>query len=321
MTSADPLHVYADSRAALIGTWDYKYLESVDPAARNSLGRMTDLLTGPLCGWPEDRVEVIGNERECGNLPHRLMRLYQGITDVALFYFVGHGQIYDDELCLALGESPYEASSLRLTAGLQFRHVRQALLACDAETKIVILDCCYSGIATKSGQALSGTAAEIMDRTAGTGAFTMAACEPYYTGWFEPGEPGAPVQTYFTKHLVDTIEAGLPREGAGLSLGAVFTATAEALASARRPRPTRSVRHDADQFVIARNTHQAATQHMRTERGQCEGPERNEPSSNGFSLRIDRRHRRKYATAGGILGTLGILAVLVFSFFKRSDAP
>jgi hypothetical protein len=308
MTDTDLLHDYANSRAVLIGTWDYKHLPSVDPAARNSLDRMEGLLTGPLCGWPKDRVALIRNRRNCGDLPHRLMRLYQGLTDVALFYFVGHGHIYDDELCLAMGDSPVkpEDAPLRLTVDLQFRHVRQALLACSARTKIVILDCCYAGVATTPGQTLSAAVDEIIGHTSGTGAFTIAACEPYHKAWFEPGKRGEP-QTYFTKQFLDTVEAGLPGHGAGLPLGAVFTATADALASARRPQPTRSTRHDADRFIIARNTHPDAAPQRQAE------PDGNGTSPTRSSAWTRRRRRRKYMTVGGVLATLAVLGGLAYA--------
>jgi hypothetical protein len=69
-----------------------------------------------------------------GELPDRLMELYDGIVDVALFYFVGHG----DELRLALCETP-DLGPRRMTTGLAFADVRAALRECDARTKIVIL--------------------------------------------------------------------------------------------------------------------------------------------------------------------------------------
>ncbi|MEW2626327.1 caspase family protein [Streptomyces sp. NPDC048106] len=256
MTETRPPHDYARSRAVLIGTWDYARLPAV-PAARNSLERFSGLLTGPLCGWPTRQVQVLRNVPQRDNLPDRLMEWFGEATDVALFYFVGHGQLHEDELCLALGSSP-QSGPRRTTVGLPFSDVRKALRECDARTKIVILDCCFAGQAADSRHSLADGSAEVIDKTLGTGAFTMAASGAYRTAWFEAdGHTPAP-QTYFTKYLVDVIEQGLPGHPEGLPLGAVFTATAEALAHDRRPEPTRSVRHHADHFVIARNVHEPA---------------------------------------------------------------
>jgi hypothetical protein len=146
MTDTGSWRDYARSRAVLIGAWDYTHLRPV-PAARRSLNRMTRLLTGRLCDWPTGRVEKLRNVARRGSLPDRLMELFDGVTDIALFYFVGHGQLHGDDLCLALAESPQNGPR-RLTTGLQFSDVRAALRECDAHTKIVILDCCFSGTAT-----------------------------------------------------------------------------------------------------------------------------------------------------------------------------
>ena len=251
MTDTGPLRDYARSRAVLIGAWDYAHLAPV-PAARNSLERVAGLLTGPLCGWPKQRVQVLRNVRRRDRLPDRLMELFDGIEDVALFYFVGHGQLYEDELCLALRESP-EAGPRRTTVGLPFSDVRAALRACDAQTKIVVLDCCFAGHASRTGHTLASTSTHVIDKTLGTGAVTMAASGPYRTAWFEDDPDVADPQTYFTKYLIDVIEQGIPGYPQGLPLGPVYARTADALARDHRPEPTRSVRHDADRFILARN--------------------------------------------------------------------
>lgn len=58
MPDQSPLHDYSHSRAIMMATWDYDFLPPV-PAARNSLDRIVSLLTGPLCGWPQNRLSVL----------------------------------------------------------------------------------------------------------------------------------------------------------------------------------------------------------------------------------------------------------------------
>jgi hypothetical protein len=256
MNEVAPLCDYSRSRAVLIGAWDYVHLAPV-PAAHNSLERMSGLLTGPLCGWPRQQVEVVRNPRRRDRLPDRLMELFDAVEDVALFYFVGHGQLYEDELCLALRESP-AAGPRRTTVGLPFSDVRATLRACDAQTKIVILDCCFAGRATQPDSTLASTATMVIDRTLGTGAVTLAASGAYRTAWFESAPGVAAPQTYFTKYLIDVIERGIPGYPRGLPLGPIYARTADSLARDRRPEPTRSVRHDADRFILARNAAEPA---------------------------------------------------------------
>jgi WD40 repeat protein len=240
---------YSRSRAVLIGTSKYTDLTAI-PAAANSLRRMHRLLTGPLCEWPRNRVEVITDRRQPGDLPDRLIDLYSQARDVALFYYVGHGQLdEEDELCLALVDSRRQAER-RAATSLAFSQVRRALKASPANTKIVILDCCYSGQATRSSM---GGSVGVIDRTVGTGAFTMAACGRFNAALFEDDPAAAHPQTFFTKYLADVVEQGIPDRPAYLDLRTIFGRAAEELARDGKPAPERSIRQEADRFPFARN--------------------------------------------------------------------
>jgi len=250
MAEQPPLHDYSLSRAVLMGTWDYCSLEPV-PAAENSLQRMARLLSGPLCGWPAERLLRFENERSPGEIPDQLITAFDGIRDVALFYFVGHGQLSpDDQLCLGLGLSRPEANR-RAATSLRFSDVRLALNECPAATKIVILDCCFAGLATVS--ALAGLAGDVLDLTGGTGAYTMAATSAYATAWYEDSPGVARPQTYFTKYLADLIETGLPGHPSRLRLEALYRQLHENLATDQRPIPSRRAVDDAREFVFAYN--------------------------------------------------------------------
>ena len=248
MTDRTPLRDYGKSRAVLIGTSAYQVLEHV-PAAR-SLQRMAGLLASDLCGWPADLVTRISNPRRPGNLHQRLIKAFRDVTEVALFYYVGHGQVDDaDRLCLGLVESSDE-HDLRASTSLEFDDVRDALIRSPAATKILILDCCSSGLANERRNTM-GTATDLADKTAGTGAYTMAACQPYGTAMFETDVPRP--QTYFTKYLVDVVKSGIPGQPTGLQLHQIFLCVSEALVADGHPRPVeRNIDH-ASEFVLAYN--------------------------------------------------------------------
>ncbi|MER5596436.1 caspase family protein [Streptomyces sp. NPDC002265] len=257
MTVPEPLYDYARSRAVLVGVWDYEHLPPVASATRNSLDRMTDLLQGPLCGWPRssgspaDRLQVVRNPRRRNNLPDDLMRWFEDATDLALFYFVGHGRLYGDELCLALAESPLSGSAQK-TTGLRFSDIREALEESQAVTKVVILDCCFSGQATLPRHTLSAPA--ITELTHCSGTITLTATDAYRTAWYEPDSTSGRPQTHFTRYLVDAIETGAVGHPHGVSLEAAFATASAALVRDGKPRPTQSVRHHAGRFVIARGS-------------------------------------------------------------------
>ena len=249
MTNRPPLHDYRNSRAVLMGTSNYSHLPPV-PAAANSLDRMASLLTSDLCGWPREQISVFSNEPGPADLPDRLITLFEEAKDVALFYFVGHGQIdIEDDLCLSLVGSRLEPHR-RASTSLQFHAVRRAMLGSPATAKIIILDCCYAGLANRPSNTL-GTA-DLLDKTSGTGAYTMAACGSYTTAWYE-GEPTKEAQTYFTRYLADLIETGIVSEPSGLRLQVLFQHLREKLGNDLRPLPEARNIDTAGDFQFAYN--------------------------------------------------------------------
>ena len=240
------------SRAVLVGTSRYTELTSV-PAAANSLESMRRLLTGPLCAWPEGQVTVIAERERTGELPDDLVEIFGQATDVALFYYVGHGQVdSEDQLCLGLVASKTQWDR-RATTSLTFEAVRRALRASPAATKIVILDCCYAGHAVHGPHTLAAQdGLDITGLASATGAYTLAATGPASTAWFETDDRPLP-HTHFTRCLVDIVTRGIPGEPTGLTLEPIYRRVRETLQAAGKPVPTRSSRDLADAFVFARN--------------------------------------------------------------------
>lgn len=239
-----------------MGTWDYFYLESV-PAAGNSLQRMRALLTGPLCGWPADRVTVIVNRLDPGGRRDQLVELFSdtGSDGIALFYYVGHCQPDDQgRLCLGLMRSRADHDR-RASTNLPFDDVRGALVACAASTKIVMLDCCFAGSATQPRQSFRGT--DVLDMVSGTGVHVMAVCGAHVRAFFETGMPWP--QTYFTKYFVDVVESGIAGQPERLTLGRIFAETRARLGRDRKPEPTYTAHHEAGRTVFARNAARGET--------------------------------------------------------------
>ena len=233
---------FSRSRAVLVGTADHRYLRAV-PAAANSLRRMADVLTGDRCGWPRDHVEVYEDWPQPADLPHRLVEHFADATDVALFYFVGHGQVDPrDRLCLSLVESRTE-SSLRWTSSLAFDAVRNALELSKAKTKIVILDCCHAGLAAQ----------DVVSMAKGAGAYIIAAAGEYARAWYET-DAGPFAQTYFTKYLTDTIDSGVVDAGPELTLEEIFRTAAAAMQRDGMPAPASGAVGQASRLVFAGNS-------------------------------------------------------------------
>jgi hypothetical protein len=154
----------------------------------------------------------------------------------------------DDSLCLALVDSRTEAE-LRRTTSLPFDSVRYALRLSRASVKIVILDCCYAGLAAQP----TLSAGDLSDLTRGTGAYTLAAAGEFSRAWFETDDALTTPQTYFTKYLADVVERGIPGREPELTLEPIFHEAAEALARDGKPVPTSRASGHAARLVFARN--------------------------------------------------------------------
>lgn len=251
---------YTRSRAVLMGTWTYDDANLPDiPAARNSFQRMRTLLTSPACGWPASSITVLENCRAEDGLGDVLLGDFEQAEDVALFYFVGHGLVSDDDhLCLGVGRT---LDKRRRTTSLLYDTVRYALLSSPARVKIAIIDCCYSGIATRSGSSLGAEADGLDELTMVGGVITIAASNPFKQAYAEPDDvDGGRPQTYFTKYFADVIENGLPDQPAQLRLHQIFGAVRERLERARKPAPTMRNSNTAAEFAFARNTAPADSQ-------------------------------------------------------------
>ena len=182
MAERVPLRDYQNSRAVLVGTSRYDHLGQV-PAAEHSLRRMTALLTGPLCGWPRNRVTTRLNWRTPATAHQRLIEAYKDAGDVALFYFVGHAQPDDnDALCLGLPGSS-DKPHLRAASSLDFADVCDALIRSPASTKIVLLDCCAGGLGGERTFSLGSR--ELASRTDGLGGYILAAAPGYEAASYE----------------------------------------------------------------------------------------------------------------------------------------
>ena len=124
------------------------------------------------------------------------------------------------------------------------------MLGSPARVKIIILDCCFAGLANKLSNTL-GTI-DLLDKASGAGAYTMAACSSYATAWYEDG-PKKNTQTYFTKYLADLVQTGIIGEPAELRLRVLFRRLREMLAYDKRPLPEDRNVDSASDFIFAHN--------------------------------------------------------------------
>jgi peptide/nickel transport system substrate-binding protein len=170
----------------------------------------------------------------------------QAAEDTLLFYYAGHGLVdpaAGGELGLAL-PGAYEPGGAHVTVG--YGHVRRELFVTAARTprRIVILDCCWSGLALHG--ALGEGAASSTD-IQGTAVLTATASTRQALS--PPGEP----YTAFTGALLDILEGGVPGGPPLLDVGTVFGVLKRELKRRKLPVPQLGSADEGARLVLARN--------------------------------------------------------------------
>ncbi|AWT43414.1 MULTISPECIES: serine/threonine-protein kinase [Streptomyces] len=214
---------FGRSRAILLGTSDYRAGfegRRPMPAALRSLREMRRLLTGPG-EWPPARITTFKNKQGSGRTLQSIAALLDDVEDVLLFYYVGHGQPLVAgngrfDLGLALTDTSEDAAQRALTS-LRFRDLREQIEGSRARIKIVVLDCCCAGIATRFAEPASHLTdhADQATPVRGAGTYIWAACGHTQRTFFEDGPEGL---TYFTKYLAEAVRAARAEQTLGATV-------------------------------------------------------------------------------------------------------
>ncbi|MFF8499594.1 transporter substrate-binding domain-containing protein [Streptomyces anulatus] len=232
------------SRAVLVGTSHYHHLEQL-PAVTNNLHALAAHLSGPLSlRLPPQHVAVIENPAAAHTVVSEVRRAAAEATDTLIVYFAGHGLIDpQDTLSLAL---PHTESG-RVETGLPYDWLRQVLLMDSrAERHVVILDCCYSGLALGR---MSAASPGLADQASVEGSFLLAAAAETRTALAPVGD----TYTAFTGALLDTLSRGIPGGPTLLDMGAVYRHLRLTLDARGHPVPQARDRNNGAQVALGPN--------------------------------------------------------------------
>ncbi|WP_190344717.1 caspase domain-containing protein [Streptomyces venezuelae] len=237
---ADP----AASRAVLAGVWDYQHLAPLPAVAHNVAG-LADALADPrIWGLPQKHITRV----EPGNVQDSFIRTVaaaaQEATDTLLVYFAGHGipDDFSDELYLGLPGT--RRGELDTALRYEFISRKLRLGAAKARHVVVILDCCFSGLAANArmspGQRLADLAAVSSRAVFTASAETKVAMAPVGAAY-----------TAFTGVLLGLLDGGIPGEPELLSMQTLHN---HAYARLRGQQPELASRGAGSLVCIARNT-------------------------------------------------------------------
>ncbi|MFB8282660.1 caspase, EACC1-associated type [Nocardia colli] len=215
------------SRAVLIGVGRYTNPEIPDiPAAAANLIDLRQELVDPVKGsFTPDNCILVPNPDHIAEIGDVLKSAGSAATDVLLVYYVGHGQP-DRRGRLHLAVATTDFDRLDWTA-LPFETLRQELLDIPASTRILVLDCCFSGRAFEAMGDRSGSVAGQLDHK---GTYTIASSAANETSFAPAGHRN----TAFTAALLATARAT-----PDLTLDELYRGTDVYLMMAGHPRPQR----------------------------------------------------------------------------------
>lgn len=238
------------------------------PAVAKNLEKMAELLKDPeVWGLPTKHVKVVLDAEAPDDVLDVLLQASRDAKDGLVFYYAGHGIVEPDTFNLFLtipstGTNPihrairYEDVCRMVVAGVQCR------------SRVVLLDCCYSGLAM--GGALS-PGGRIAERVAIDGSYVLTAT----AATRQAVAPDGAQYTAFTGALIEILEQGLPAAGDPLDMEAIYWGVRSRLESRAFPAPQALSRNSGHAIAFAHN--RARTHRRANPAGPPVGPPSNLP--------------------------------------------
>jgi hypothetical protein len=239
----------AGSRAVLVGVSRYERMPPNRqlPTVSSGLTRLAELLCDErVWGLPQDNCMILHEPANSEAVIGRLRTAAEAVRDTLIFYYGGHGLVdpalSGGELHLALPQA-YEPGGTHLA--LSYAHVRREFnVAARGVRRVVILDCCWSGLAVgeMGSHGLSGVAA-----IEGTAVLTATAATKKALA---PPDEQYPA---FTGLLIDVLDRGIAGGARLLDLATIYRHLDSQLAGKNRPRPQLSGSGEGAQIPLAWN--------------------------------------------------------------------
>jgi len=240
-------HDLSRARAILIGNGSFRHPQISAVPAEDCVAAVSELLTGPLCGWPAERITVLDDLATPDQLARKVIAAIRDAQDVLLVYYVGHGfRTRTGQLALALRETDLDPEALPHTTML-YANLADILRGCQAATKLVILDCCHAELGGKAWGLFQG--ADLADAYPVDGLYFIGASKRDEGAKYPEGGK----LTYFTRALIEVVQGGIRGQPEELRLDQIFLEVRARLVKARLPEPVEAGIRGARQYPFARN--------------------------------------------------------------------
>ncbi|WP_322769124.1 caspase, EACC1-associated type [Frankia sp. Cr1] len=195
-----------------------------------------------VCGMEPAHIRTIIDPADEGAVLDAVEEIAAQATGVVLFYFAGHGLLGPgDRLYLATHAS---LAGDRIARSASYQTIRDILADLPAST-VVMLDCCFSGLADATGR---GRQRDPYASARPRGSYLLTSASHYAVSYAPPGER----HTLFTGELLRLLHEGDPAGPVRLTLDHVYGYLDRRLQAAAA-RPHRQSDGRAGELVLASN--------------------------------------------------------------------
>lgn len=242
-----------NSRAVLIGTSEYESLPQLEAVTANVEHLKALFSANDLWGLPPENCTVLMNCAQPTEVLAAVREAAEAARDTLVVYFAGHGlrSPDNDELYLALRTTVKD----RMFTALRYDDLRRELLhtAFNVASKVVLLDCCYSGVAMRDTMSATDDVAE---RARIEGTYLMTASASTVLALAPKGEK----YTAFTGEIIDAISTGIPDGPDLLNMEKLFWHIRGRLHSKGLPIPQQRAGNNGGMISLVRNRRGAVTE-------------------------------------------------------------
>lgn len=229
--------------AVVVGTSSHSEASSLDDLPSVSYtGLDVARVLYEVCGMDTSRITLLLDPEDDGAVVEAVEQAASKARGLLLFYFIGHGLLGpQDQLYLATRSSlSYE----RVARSVPYQSVRDMLSGCAART-VVVLDCCFSGLADAASRSRYR---EALAAARPDGSFLLSSASDYALSFAPEGAR----HTLFTGKLLSLLEHGSQVAPAWLTLDHLYAELDREFQSST-VRPHRLSEDRAGELVIAPN--------------------------------------------------------------------
>ncbi|QKW37041.1 caspase family protein [Actinomadura sp. NAK00032] len=241
------------SRVVLIGTTRYADEHLPDlPTVGQSLADLARVLTDPEDGIvPAGNCTTIMDEGDIRRLGRTLKVSMSRAEDLLLVYYAGHGLVGGKrhELYLALPDSEWGSPEF---SALEYEKLRGAILDSPASSKVVILDCCFSGRVL--AELMSDPVTSVLGQIDVHGTYVLTSAQRDQVALALPGEK----HTAFTGRLLTLLETGIPDGPELLTIESLYQRLRAVMKAEGLPTPEKRATRTAELITLTRNRNRSA---------------------------------------------------------------